>query len=76
LEVTLADAATSLGGQETTWDAIRNGLSVSGQGLRWSMQMIVIGLCFVAPWAVAIWIGWRLFQRGKERRPADAPTSR
>jgi hypothetical protein len=68
LEVTLADAATSLGGQETTWDAVRNGLSVSGQGLRWSMQMIVIGLCFVAPWAGAIWIGWRLFRRGKTRQ--------
>jgi len=75
LEVTLADAATSLGGQETTWDAIRNGLSVSGQGLRWSMQMIVVGICFVAPWVIAMWVGWRLFRRVKTR-PATTTVSK
>jgi hypothetical protein len=72
LEVTLADAAVSFGGQETTWDAIHNGLSVSGQGLRWSMQMLVVGFCFVAPWAIALWIGWRIFRRGKTRSAVGA----
>jgi hypothetical protein len=70
LEVTLADTSASLGGDETTWDAIRHGLAVSGQGLRWSAQMVVVGICFVAPWILAIWIAWRLFTRGKKRSPS------
>ncbi len=67
LEVTLADTSASLGGEETTWDAIRHGLAVSGEGLRWSAQMVVVGFCFVAPWALAIWIAWRLYQRNRKR---------
>jgi hypothetical protein len=62
-EVTFADASTSLGGEETAWDAIRHGLAVSGQGLRWSVQMIVIGFCFVAPLALVLWGAWKLLRR-------------
>jgi ACT domain-containing protein len=65
LEVTLADAASGLGGEETTWDAIRHGLAVSGQGLRWSVQMLVIGGCIVVPWILVIWVGWKLLKRRK-----------
>jgi prepilin-type processing-associated H-X9-DG protein len=60
-EVTFADASTSLGGEETAWDAIRHGLAVSGQGLRWSMQMIVIGFCFIAPLGLVLWVLWKLW---------------
>jgi ACT domain-containing protein len=70
LEVTLADAATGLGGEETTSDAIRNGLAVSGQGLRWSVQMLVIGGCIVLPWIAVLWVGWRLLKRRKNKRLA------
>ena len=34
IDATFSNSAASLGGEETTWDAIRNGLSVSGRGLR------------------------------------------
>lgn len=71
LELTLADTSASLGGEETTWDAIRHGLSVSGEGLRWSAQMVVVGICFVTPWLLAIWIAWRLFAR--RRRGTGVP---
>jgi autotransporter-associated beta strand protein len=70
LEVTLADAATGLGGEETTWDALRNGLNVSGQGLRWSVQMLTIGACIVLPWIFVIWVGWKLLKRRKQRKAA------
>jgi hypothetical protein len=29
----------------------------------WSLQLIVIGLCFVIPWLLILWGGWRLLKR-------------
>jgi len=73
IDATFSNSAASLGGEETTWDAIRNGLSVSGRGLRWSLQMLVVGFCFVAPWIFVLWIIWKLIRRGRNR--AAAPTA-
>ena len=70
IEATFSNAAAALGGEETTWDAIRHGLGASGKGLRWSLQMLVIGFCFVAPWALVLWALWRLLLR---RRPHPSP---
>ena len=65
IDVTFSNSPQSLGGEQTTWDAVRNGLSVSGRGLRWSAQLLVVGLCFVAPWVVLLWIGWKIFRRSR-----------
>ena len=67
IDVTFSNSAASLGGEETTWDAIRNGLSVSGRGLRWSLQMLVVGFCFVAPWIFVLWLIWKLIRRNRNR---------
>lgn len=77
IDATFSNSAASLGGEETTWDAIRNGLSVSGRGLRWSLQMLVVGFCFVAPWIFVLWLIWKFVRR---RRPPSitsvpAPTA-
>jgi hypothetical protein len=32
-----------------------------------SLQFIVVGLCFVLPWAAAIWVGWRFIKRRKQQ---------
>jgi hypothetical protein len=74
IDATFSNSAASLGGEETTWDAIRNGLSVSGRGLRWSAQMLVVGFCFVAPWVLVLWIIWRLVRRSKRKTTAQAAT--
>jgi TRAP-type C4-dicarboxylate transport system permease small subunit len=29
----------------------------------WSLQILVVGLCFVVPWALLLWGGWRLVKR-------------
>jgi hypothetical protein len=42
---------------------LRNGLATSVAGLMWSLQLIVIGLCLVAPWALMVWAGWKLLRR-------------
>jgi hypothetical protein len=69
IDATFSNSSASLGGEETTWDAIRHGLATSGQGLRWSLQMLVIGLCFVAPWVIALWILIRLIRRSRATTP-------
>lgn len=51
---------------------IRNGLSTSVAGLLWSLQLIVIGLCFVLPWLAILWGGWRLLKRRTKQEPATA----
>ena len=41
-------------------------------GLMWSLQLIVIGLCFVGPWVLLIVLGWKLLRRRKSA-PAAVP---
>jgi hypothetical protein len=72
IDVTFSNSAASLGGEESTWDALRHGLETSAMGLRWSMQMLVIGLCFVAPWVLVIWAIWKWSRRTKQKTPPAA----
>ncbi len=67
IEVTFGNTSATVGGRDTIWDAIRHGLSVSGAGLRWSLTMIVIGFCFIAPWALIVWALWRVFRHKPAR---------
>ena len=73
IDVTFSNSAESLGGEQSTWDAIRHALSVTGTGLRWSLQMLVIGICFVAPWALVLWGVWRLVRRRPSAARATSP---
>jgi hypothetical protein len=75
IDVTFSNSPASLGGEETTFDALRNGLSVSGRGLRWSLQLLVIGFCFVAPWVLVLWILWRVIRRSRSRATPPAPSA-
>jgi hypothetical protein len=75
IDVTFSNSPTSLGGEETTWDALRNGLAFSGRGLRWSVQLLVIGFCFVAPWVLVLWVIWRLIRRSRSRPTTPAPAA-
>jgi len=67
IDATFSNSAASLGGEESTWDAIRHGVTTSGSGLRWSLQYLIVGICFVAPWVLLVWIIWRLFRRARPR---------
>lgn len=75
IEVTFGNSAAVVGGQENVWDAIKHGLAVSGTGLRWSLTMIVIGFCFVAPWALIVWVLWRIFRKRRTVSPAPVQAS-
>jgi hypothetical protein len=53
----LVDSGTGL------WSSLMNGLGTSFKGLAYSVEMIVVGLCLVLPWALLLWGGWKVFRR-------------
>ena len=63
LEVTLASPRAIVAGDEGLWSSIRKGLGTSFAGLMWSLQILVVGLCFVVPWVLLLWGGWKLVKR-------------
>lgn len=58
-----ANSPAVVGEHKSVWGSIRHGLEVSATGLLESLTMIVIGFCFVAPWALIIWIVWRILRK-------------
>jgi hypothetical protein len=73
LNLTIGSVESIVPGERGFWESIREGLSTSVQGLLWSLQLIVIGLCLVGPWVLLIWGGWRLLRRNKRAtEPATA----
>ena len=67
IEATFSNTSAPPGAEESTWDAIRRGLATSGKGLRWSLTMLVVGFCFVAPWVLVLGVIWRLLRRSRAR---------
>jgi glycine cleavage system regulatory protein len=64
LNLTIGTGETIVAAADGFWPRLRGGLSTSVNGLLWSFELIVIGLCLVGPWALLIWGGWR-FLRSK-----------
>jgi hypothetical protein len=63
LEVTLASPQAIVAGDDGLWSSVRKGLGTSFAGLMWSLQILVVGLCFVVPWVLLLWGGWKLIKR-------------
>src|SRR5262249_46222118 len=57
VELTLASGEMLVAPEHGVLATLRNGLATSFAGLMWSLQLIVIGLCLVAPWVLLIWGG-------------------
>lgn len=68
LDVVFTTPGPIVGEHGGLWSNIRNGLSISAKGLVYSAQLIVIGLCFVLPWALILWIAAKFLKR--RRQPA------
>jgi hypothetical protein len=68
IDVTFATPEAIVGADSGFWASIRNGLSTSAAGLMWSLRMLVIGVCLIAPCAVVVWGGWKTFTRVRGRR--------
>jgi hypothetical protein len=74
VEATLANEELIVESGQGLGARIREGVRTSVTGLLWSVQLIVIGLFLVAPWALVVWFAWRVIRRGRPRRTAAAPT--
>jgi hypothetical protein len=65
IEIAFATPDAIVGADSGLWATIRNGLATSAAGLMWSLRLLVIGVCLIAPWAVALWGGWRIARRAR-----------
>jgi hypothetical protein len=73
IEVTFGNTDAIITPDSGIWASIRQGLSTSVAGLMWSLRLIVIGVCFVLPWVLALAIIWRFIKRRSRTAPAAAP---
>lgn len=75
---TFSTPATLASSDEGIWAGIRRGLGTSLRGLSYSLTLLIIGLCLVAPWVVLIAAGWRVIKWSRQSRAtaarASAPT--
>lgn len=55
LDITLSNKKLLVSNEEGFWANIQRGLSVSFTALSWSLMVVIVGLCFLLPWAVVIW---------------------
>ncbi len=55
------------------WSSIKAGLATSLKGLGYSLRLLVVAVCLIAPWAVVLWGGWKLLLR--RAKPTVPPTS-
>jgi glycine cleavage system regulatory protein len=72
IDLTLTSGQQIVGADNGLWATIRNGLATSVSGLLWSLQLIIIGLCLVAPWVLLLWAGWKIVRRKKAATPTPA----
>jgi hypothetical protein len=69
LDVTLSNTELIVPSDAGMWTRIRTGLKTSFIAMSWSLTLVVIGLCFVLPWAVVIY-GAMWLVRWMRGRPA------
>ena len=69
IDVIFGNAEAIVAPERGLWASIRRGLSTSLAGLAWSVQLIVIGLCFVLPWVLILWAVWKLIKRRTRATP-------
>lgn len=72
LLVTLGTAEQIVSDQESLATSIRRGLAFSAQGLLWSLQWIIVGVCFILPWVAMIWLLMRWVRGSKRKRTSSA----
>jgi hypothetical protein len=65
IELTLASPDVLVTPEHGVMATLRSGLATSFAGLMWSLELIVIGLCLVAPWGLLVWLGVKLIRRAR-----------
>jgi glycine cleavage system regulatory protein len=60
LDVTLSNAELIVPRDGGLWAQIRTGLATSFTAISWSLIVVIVGLCFVLPWAIVLYIAYRV----------------
>jgi glycine cleavage system regulatory protein len=63
LDVTLSNAELIVPNDDGLWPQIRKGLATSFVALSWSVTVVIVGVCFVLPWALVAYAAYRLVRR-------------
>lgn len=72
ISLTLVSADTQIVGEDNgLGSTLLAGLRTSVAGLLWSVQLVVVGICLIAPWILALWGTWRLSKKWR-RKPVPA----
>ncbi len=63
IDITLANADSIVPDDKGLSTTLRGSISTTVTGLLWSLQLIIVGLCFVGPWALIIWLVVRWYRK-------------
>ena len=63
LEVTLSNAKLIVPNDSDLVTQIRTGLSTSFAAISWSVVVVIVGVCFVLPWAIVLYAVYRVVAR-------------
>jgi hypothetical protein len=77
-DVTLTSPGLLVGRDEGLAATVKSARSTSLKGLLWSLNFILIGLLFVGPWVLLLWLAWRVVRRSRSATgaaPAGAGTT-
>lgn len=69
LEITLSDRLLIVPKDEGIWTQVRKGLAYSFQGLSFSLTFLIIGVLFLLPWALLIYVVYRIVKRLRRSSP-------
>jgi hypothetical protein len=72
IDVTLSNVDLIVPSDDGVWPQVRRGLSWSFTALAWSLSWVIVGVCVVLPWALVLYVAYRLVLRLR-RRPATLP---
>jgi hypothetical protein len=67
LDITLNAAGSIVGPDAGLWAGLKGGIGASIRGLAYSLELVVIGLCLALPWAVLVWLGWKMVSRFRKK---------
>lgn len=65
--------ADAIAPRDGFWNSVRDGLAISFRGLGYSLQLIIVGICLIAPWALLVWAGMKVRRRMKLRSTIATP---
>src|SRR5207245_9369968 len=75
LDVTLSNTELIIPSDEGLWTRLRTGLSNSLLAIFWSLSWVIFGVLVVLPWALLIYVVYRIAIRLRRRAGTTTPAA-